>query len=170
MINNYQPYVLPAQSVWSETLQSLWGSTALWFIDGSWDHPIALSQASSVALPIPPAYHSATPTADSSLQAVNAVTSTVTPATQRYAAIFNKQIASDGNKHIQPFTGNYRPFLFFDRSTAIICKHRPREQSRKQSRYCEIRCNQSGTRQQDHSCIMDNGIRVIEPCSGYRQQ
>lgn len=42
MINSYQPYVLPAQSVWSETLQSIWGSTAVWFIDGVWVSVIAV--------------------------------------------------------------------------------------------------------------------------------
>lgn len=80
ILNNYQPYVLPAQSVWSETLQSLWGSTALWYIDGSWDPPIALSEAASVAKPTFPASLSATPTADVSTSTATAISTTPTPA------------------------------------------------------------------------------------------
>lgn len=37
MMNDYQPHIIPAQTVWTETMQSIWGASASWFIDGTWD-------------------------------------------------------------------------------------------------------------------------------------
>lgn len=79
IINNYQPYVLPHQSVWKETLQSLWGSTALWYIDGSWDPPIALSEELHAAKPTLPAGYEATSTVEASSTAASTMSTTATP-------------------------------------------------------------------------------------------
>lgn len=77
IINNYQPYILPAQSVWSETLQSIWGSTAVWYIDGVWDPPIALIEAATAAGPTLPNPATALST---TTQALTKASSTTIPA------------------------------------------------------------------------------------------
>lgn len=80
IVNNYEPYVLPAQHVWTETMHRLWGTSAVWHIDGSWDPPIALSEAASVAKPTLPSPYSAQPTTDSPTRETTAMTTTPTPA------------------------------------------------------------------------------------------
>ncbi|CZT22297.1 uncharacterized protein RCC_08166 [Ramularia collo-cygni] len=62
MMNDYQPHIIPPMSLWSETMQSIWGRSARWDIDGTWDPPIALQQEASVAKPTLPSTASATPT------------------------------------------------------------------------------------------------------------
>lgn len=48
IINDYHPYVAPPSEL-SSLLTSVWGTGAIWHIDGVWDPPIALSQAKVAA-------------------------------------------------------------------------------------------------------------------------
>lgn len=48
IINDYHPYVAPPTEL-SSLLTSVWGTGAVWHIDGVWDPPIALSQAKIAA-------------------------------------------------------------------------------------------------------------------------
>ncbi|KAI5359952.1 hypothetical protein Slin15195_G118130 [Septoria linicola] len=54
ILNNYKPYVVPDPKFATDELYKLWGTSAFWWVDGVFDPPIALTQASDAAGPTLP--------------------------------------------------------------------------------------------------------------------
>ncbi|KAF7191304.1 hypothetical protein HII31_07327 [Pseudocercospora fuligena] len=74
ILNNYKPYVVPDDKLFTEFLEKYWGPTAMWWIDGAWDPPIAMTQVASAAQPTLPYVPAHTTSA-------SAMSPSITPAT-----------------------------------------------------------------------------------------